>query len=98
MHRFSKVDGEVLDFAIDYTKELTDKGSDTISTSTWSVPTGLVLDSDQNTTLIATAFLSGGTVGKEYEVVNEITTAAGRTYQRRMTIVILKAKPVHGKV
>ena len=38
-------------------------GADTISAVDWTVPAGLTLDSDTNTTTTATAWLSGGTGG-----------------------------------
>jgi len=65
--------------------------SDTISTSDWIVPTGITEMDDPthptaNTTTTATIWLSGGTIGKQYEVVNRIVTAGGRTKDH--TIII----------
>lgn len=70
---------EVLDYRADWATWL---GSDTISTSDWTVPTGLVEDSDSNTTTDATVILSGGVVGTTYTVSNTIVTAAGLTAVR----------------
>jgi hypothetical protein len=57
---FEKDPDAVLDYAIDWTDRL---GSDTISTSTWTVPSGITKDSDNKTTAKTTIWLSGGTVG-----------------------------------
>jgi len=76
---FTKDPSAVLDYAIDWSAWL---GSDTIATSTWSVPTGITRDSDTNTTTRATIWLSGGTAGQTYQLTNTITTAGGRTDQR----------------
>jgi len=75
----------VLDYTIDWTKWL-DEAGDAIATSTWIVPTGLTKVTETNTTKLATVWLSGGTVGTNYTVTNRITTAAGRTDDRSITI------------
>jgi len=80
---FLKDPNAVLDYQIDWETWL---GTDTISTSTWTVPTGLTKDSDSKTTTAATIWLSGGTADSQYNVVNRIVTAGGRTEDR--TIVI----------
>ena len=74
-----------LDYSVDWTSWL---GSDTIATSTWTVPTGLTKVSDSKTTEIATVWLSGGTVGQEYTVTNHIKTAAGRDDERSIIIQV----------
>lgn len=68
---------EVKDYSVDWEARL-DEG-DTILTSTWIVPDGITKDSDSNTTTTATIWLSGGTLGTTYSLVNRITTAGGRT-------------------
>ena len=80
---FVKDSDAVLDYTVNWADWL---GVDTISSSSWTVPTGLTEDSDSNTDQTATVWLSGGTVGQTYEVVNSIVTAAGREDDR--TIVI----------
>jgi len=74
-----------LDYTVDWTKWL---AGDTISTSSWTVPTGLTKITDSKTTKTATIWLKGGTVGTEYTVTNKIVTAAGRTDERSFTITI----------
>lgn len=78
---------EVLDYEIDWSARLL---TDTIVTSTWVVPTGLTEDSTENTTTTTTVWLSGGTTGEVYEVLNRVVTAGGRTMDQT---VKLKVKP-----
>lgn len=60
--------------------------SDTISSSTMTVATGLTEDSESNTTTTATVWLSGGTAGSRYKVINRIVTAGGRTKERTIQV------------
>lgn len=80
----SKDPDDILDYSIDWTREL---DGDTISTSVWVVPSGLT---DQNTSSASstktTVWLSGGTDGTSYNVRNRITTAAGRTLDQTVTL------------
>jgi hypothetical protein len=80
---FIKDPNAVLDYTIDWSTWLE---GDTISTSDWTVPTGLTEASDSNTTTTATVWLSGGTAGQEYTVTNRIVTAGGRTEDRSIYI------------
>lgn len=80
---FLKDPDAVLDYQIDWSNWLDD---DTISTSSWTVPTGITRDSDTNDTTTATIWLSGGTAGTSYSVVNHIVTADGREEDRTITI------------
>ena len=68
---------EVHDFQQNWAAEL---GADTITTSAWALDSGITKDSDSNTDSTATAFISSGTLGMTYRVVNTIVTAAGRTH------------------
>ena len=82
---YQKAATDVLDYAIDWTAWL---AGDTISTSTWTVPTGITKASDSHTTTVCTAFLSGGTAGITYLITNAIVTAAGRTVQRSFYVYV----------
>ena len=75
----------VLDYQVDWTSWL---DGDTIATSTWVVPAGITEDSSSNTTLVTTIWLSSGTVGDRYEVLNRITTDGGRTDDRTTVILV----------
>ena len=86
--QFYKDPSAVLDYVVDWTTWL---GSDTISASAWTVPSGITQVTATNTTKLATIWLSGGTVGESYTLVNRITTAGGRTDDRSITITVGQA-------
>lgn len=76
---------ETLDYLWDWSAWL---GADTISTSEFTVsPSGLVIESDNNSDKTSVVWLSGGTAGLIYDVTNRITTVAGRTADRTALIV-----------
>ena len=83
--QFLKDPQAVLDYAVDWATWL---GSDTITSSAFTVGTGLTKDSQATTTTKATVWLSGGTDGTDYQVTNTITTAGGRTDERTITIMV----------
>ena len=83
---FLKDPNEVLDYTIDWEEWL---DSDTISTSNWTVATGITQDSASNTATTATIWLSGGTASIRYTATNRIVTAAGRTADRTIYLDIL---------
>jgi hypothetical protein len=85
--QFQKRAGSTLDYKVDWATWLS---TDTISTSSWTVPTGLTKASESNTTTSATVWVSGGTIGTTYEIINTIITAAGRTDYRTVTITIIE--------
>ena len=82
---WTKDPNAVLDYTLDWTKWL---DGDTIDTATFTVPDGLTLDDSTNDTVLATAWLSGGTAGTSYVVRCRITTAGGRTEDRSFTILV----------
>jgi hypothetical protein len=84
---FVKDPAAELDYTVDWTKWL---AGDTISTSSWTIPSGLTKGTkgESNTTKTATIWLKGGTLGTEYTVTNKIVTVAGRTDERSFTITI----------
>jgi hypothetical protein len=70
---------EVKDYGVDWALLL---DTDTISTSTWTVPAGITKNSDSNTDTTTTVWVSGGTAGDSYLLQNRVVTAGGRTYDR----------------
>ncbi len=82
---FRKDPNAVLDFGFDWSEWL-DTG-ETISSSAWTVPSGITEDSTSNTTTTTTIWLSGGTAGEPYDLVNRVTTSSGRTDDRTMTVI-----------
>lgn len=84
---------EVLDYQINWAAPLDD--GDTIATSVWSIVTApdavLEIDSDAATATTTTVWLSAGTLGKRYALLNRITTVGGRTMDQTVWIK-LKAR------
>ncbi len=74
---------EVKDYEVNYALLL---GTDTINTSTWILPAGIIKDSDSHTDTEVTIWLSSGTAGETYLLVNRIVTAGGRTYDRTIKL------------
>lgn len=85
--RFYKDADAVLDFSVDWSGWLA--SGESLSTSTFTVDAGITKDSESNDTSSATVWLSGGTAGTSYTVTNQITTSAGRTDERSMTIAVI---------
>lgn len=84
-NKFIKDPQSVLDYTLDWSDWL---GSDTISQSTFTVPSGITKDSDSFDDTTATIWLSSGTLGKKYTITNKIVTNGGRTDERSLIIVI----------
>lgn len=75
---------ETLDHAMDWSVWL---NGDTISASAWSIsPAGPVLVDLGVAAGVATVTLSGVSFGLIYSLTNQVTTGAGRTAQRSITI------------
>lgn len=81
---FIKDPDAVLDYMFDWSSWLS--SGESITSSTMIVSSGINLDSSTNTSTKATAWISGGTSGQPYSVTNRITTSAGRTDDRTITI------------
>jgi hypothetical protein len=84
-YSFIKDPDKAEDFVIDWSEYL---GSDTIATSTWTVPSGITKQSSSFTTTKVTIWLSGGTDGAYYELVDTITTAAGVTADIHVSVYV----------
>jgi len=80
---FKKDPESILDYSIDWSVWL---NGDTISGSSWTVPSGLTEGSDSFTDTTTILWLSGGTAGESYSVVNRIDTASGRRADKTITI------------
>ena len=81
---------EVLDYTVDWTDRL---AGDIISTSIFYIdgsPDDLIEMFDTFDDSTTTIWVSGGTDGITYNVLNRITTTGGRTYDQT---VRLKCKP-----
>lgn len=76
-----------LDYGFDWSAWLA--ASETITTSTWIVDTGLTKGTTSNTTTATTVWLSGGTPGTTYLAVNRIVTNQGRTDDRTVKVLVV---------
>ena len=76
---------EVLDYELDWSTLL---AGDTISTSTWAVPSGITAGAESHTDTVSLIWLSEGSEGESYSLVNTITTAAGRTREQTCVLKI----------
>jgi hypothetical protein len=81
----NKDPNELLDYQIDWLPRLVD---DTIATSAWTIPAGLTNASETFTNQTTTVWLSGGTIGETYSILNRITTAGGRTMDQTVNLTI----------
>ncbi len=82
--RLSQLENEARTYTVNWAAFL---DGDDISTSTWSTEdSGLTIANAQNSTTTTSARLSGD-VGR-YRAVNQITTAAGDTFERYIDVVI----------
>ena len=88
MTRFLKDPAAVLDYGFDWNDWLAD--GETISTSTWTVPTGITKDSDSKSDTATIIWLSGGTVDTTYLLTNKIVTSAARTDERSFQILMVQ--------
>jgi len=61
---------------------------DTIASAAFTVEAGLTKASETSTPTTATVWLTGGTIGVEYEVTCRVTTAAGRVDDRTAIIYV----------
>jgi hypothetical protein len=76
---------EIKDYVLEWALLLI---ADTIATSIWIVPSGIVKNSDSHTNDTTTIWLSGGTAGAKYLFTNRITTTGGRTYDRTVKLTM----------
>jgi hypothetical protein len=88
MPTYIKDPDAVLDYGFDWSDWLA--VGETIKTSTWTVPTGITKDSSANSTTATSVWISGGTAGQTYEIVNRIITSAGRTEDRTISLLVLQ--------
>lgn len=79
---------ETLDFQINWADWL---GALTISSSAWTVPSGITEVANSNTTTTTLIRLSGGTWAESYELTNTITASNGEVESRSITIKIQRS-------
>lgn len=72
-------------YGIDWTGVI---GADLISTSTWEAPAGIVQEGGTSTATTTAVWVSGGELGRSYDVVNRITTLGGLVDDQTIRFVI----------
>ena len=89
MSEFLKDPNAVLDYKFDWTSWLA--SGETISSQTTTPSSGLTVDSSSitDTGKSVTVWLSGGTLGNTYTVVNRVTTSSSRVDDRTMRIKVV---------
>ena len=85
-NQYLKDPSAVLDWAFDWTAWLAT--GETITDHTITADTGITVDSSTELDGKVTVWLSGGTAGEWYEIACLITTSAGRTDERTISIQI----------
>lgn len=89
LYDFVKDPQAKLDYVIDWQSNGYLEPGETLVTSTWIVPDGLIKGDphpESNDSYTATIWLSGGTAHLGYEVTNRITTSKDRTDERSITV------------
>lgn len=89
MASYKKDPNAILDYTFDWAPYLTPI-ADTIASVQFTTSTGLTKTSQSNTATAATAFVSGGVVGKTEKLTCRIVTAGGRTDERTIDLKILE--------
>lgn len=85
--RYVKDPDAILDYTIDWSSWLAT--GDTISASVWTADEGITVeDGDTFDDDSTTVWLSGGTAGAVYRVVNHVTTTGGREDDRTLEIQV----------
>jgi hypothetical protein len=83
---------EVVDYGINWAEDEAGNpgraADDPIASSTWTVPTGIVKNSDTFDDGSTTIWLSGGTAGQKYRLTNRIVTTGGRTYDQTVVLKV----------
>jgi hypothetical protein len=85
---YTKDPDEVVDLSFDWTKEL---DGDTISTSTWPAVVGITQATPSKDDMTTTTWVSAGSAGTDYRIVNRVVTAGGRTLEGSITVAVRTA-------
>ena len=75
--------------SIDYTMTWSNIGTATVSSVTHSVPTGITIVSESNTTTTSTVRVSGATHGNTYNIKGTATLSTGRTLTRSFPLRVM---------
>ena len=85
---------ELDDYKLDWTARLA-PDSDDISTSAWSIvtdmtgdPSPLAIETESFTLSSTTVWLSGGTIGNTYQLLNHVVTTGGRVLEQTVQLKV----------
>lgn len=78
---------EIVDYDLSWEAQMT-ADSDTITSSIWIIPDGITKDADYSTTTRTKVWLSGGTAGEQYTLVNRVVTEGGRTLDQSVKLKV----------
>lgn len=76
---------ELLDYEVNWAARL---GTDTISSVTWTVPSGIVKESEAASGAVVAIWLSGGTDGQTYNIGCRVVTSGGRTFDETIALPV----------
>ena len=82
----SKDPAAILDFTVDWEGWL--GAGDTIQTSTWAVPSPIIAVMSNHQPFQTRVQVSGGVVGRMYQMVNHIVTVGGIQDERTFHLVV----------
>lgn len=77
---------EVISFGVDWSEYL---GAETVTSSNWTVPSGVTKVGQTLVGKQANVTISGGTLGTVNRITNRITTSAGETVDQSIDIEII---------
>lgn len=86
--QFEKDPDATLDFAIDWSDAF--PGDDLTAATATVDDAALVVENESHTATVHTVRLSGGAVGRRYEVTSTVTTTSGQSDQRTVEVVVLE--------
>jgi hypothetical protein len=85
---YEKDPDETVDYSFNWALKLE---TDAIATSTFALPDGLTEVSTSTEGRTTSIFVSGGTRGRIYRIVNTLTTTGGRTLERTIYVKIVES-------
>jgi hypothetical protein len=86
--RVVKDPSDVRIYGIDWSAFLAARSDTTISSSSYTVTTGLTKDTETLSGAEAKVKVSGGTAGEDYLATNTVILANGETVQRSFTVAV----------
>lgn len=86
MFEFEHSAGATLDYGFNWSVNGWLEASETITTSVWTENQDITLSREQIYFGVTSVFVTGGTAGTVYKLMNTITTSTGRIDSRTITL------------